>query len=779
MSMDSAHRAFAAFVSLAALSFTAARAQDAPTPQDDQFPRPAELEPAVQFWTRVYTEINTREGFIHDDTQLDIVYQTVKVGDDLSSRERRRRVERAADQYTVILTKLGGGARTNLGSEEQRVLGLFPADTSNAELKAAAARVRFQLGQADRFRAGLIRSGTWKPYIYEVLDNHGLPRELAALPHVESSFDPTAYSKVGAAGMWQFMRSTGVRYMRIDRVVDERRDPFLASDAAARVLADNYDVLQSWPLAVTAYNHGVGGMRNATVQQKTKDIATIVRKYQSRSFGFASRNFYAAFLAAVQIDQNPTRYFGSISINPPSDTGVVVVPDFLSADALADALNLREGKLRDLNPALTDAVWSGDKLVPKGFALRVPKATAAVAEDLMASIATNERFASQHQDLQHKVRRGDTLSTIAAEYHVSLAALMRANGLGARDMIRVGQLVNLPVDAHGGATPTAVLARADTAPVKPVPAVAAAPPVAAEGAYVVRNGDSLDRIAKRLGTTVEALTAANTLGNKNLIFPGQTLNVPGAGEAPEAVLAASSQPASAAATALASAPGRPTVSPAVAVTAEADEPDEVATDELEAALQPAVLANGEPAPADDDAAGGDVNALAAAQADLAADPSDYSVNANDQIEVQALETLGHYADWLEIPTQRIRALNKMSFKDAVVIGQMLTLDFSKVDAMTFEQRRTAYQQQEQGEFFMTYQIAEVENRKIKPGESLWVLAARTYKVPVWLLRQYNPDLNLDRVSAGIVVKFPRLKKVDTGQDAATPDIAAAAAEAQN
>ncbi|HZF27957.1 MAG TPA: LysM peptidoglycan-binding domain-containing protein [Gammaproteobacteria bacterium] len=777
--MDSAHRAFAAFVSLAALSFTAARAQDAPTPQDDQFPRPAELEPAVQFWTRVYTEINTREGFIHDDTQLDIVYQTVKVGDDLSSRERRRRVERAADQYTVILTKLGGGARTNLGSEEQRVLGLFPADTSNAELKAAAARVRFQLGQADRFRAGLIRSGTWKPYIYEVLDNHGLPRELAALPHVESSFDPTAYSKVGAAGMWQFMRSTGVRYMRIDRVVDERRDPFLASDAAARVLADNYDVLQSWPLAVTAYNHGVGGMRNATVQQKTKDIATIVRKYQSRSFGFASRNFYAAFLAAVQIDQNPTRYFGSISINPPSDTGVVVVPDFLSADALADALNLREGKLRDLNPALTDAVWSGDKLVPKGFALRVPKATAAVAEDLMASIATNERFASQHQDLQHKVRRGDTLSTIAAEYHVSLAALMRANGLGARDMIRVGQLVNLPVDAHGGATPTAVLARADTAPVKPVPAVAAAPPVAAEGAYVVRNGDSLDRIAKRLGTTVEALTAANTLGNKNLIFPGQTLNVPGAGEAPEAVLAASSQPASAAAVALASAPGRPTVSPAVAVAAEADEADEVATDELEAALQPAVLANGEPAPADDDTAGGDVNALATAQADLAADPSDYSVNANDQIEVQALETLGHYADWLEIPTQRIRALNKMSFKDAVVIGQMLTLDFSKVDAMTFEQRRTAYQQQEQGEFFMTYQIAEVENRKIKPGESLWVLAARTYKVPVWLLRQYNPDLNLDRVSAGIVVKFPRLKKVDTGQDAATPDIAAAAAEAQN
>src|SRR5262245_34359477 len=535
MPINRARCAFATFVSLAALTIVTAHAQDAPTPQDEQFPRPAALEPAVQFWTRVYTEITTREGFIHDDERLDVVYQTVKIGDDMSSRERRRRVEQAVDRYQDILTKLGGGARTNLSSEEERVLHLFPEGMSSTEFRAAATRVRFQLGQADRFRAGLIRSGTWKQYIYDVLDKQGLPRELAALPHVESSFDPTAYSKVGAAGMWQFMRSTGVRYMRIDRVVDERRDPFLASEAAARVLADNYDVLQSWPLAVTAYNHGVGGMRNATVQQKTKDIAKIVANYQSRSFGFASRNFYTAFLAAVQIDQNPTKYFGSINLNPPSDTGVVVVPDFLSADALADALNLREGKLRELNPALTDAVWSGDKLVPKGFSLRVPKATAAVAEDLMAAIHADQRFAQQHQDLQHKVRRGDTLSTIAAEYHVSLAALMRANGLGARDMIRVGQLINLPVDARGGAVAaTAVLARADApAAAAAAPATVATPtagaaaPVAAEGTYVVRSGDSLDRIAKRLGTTVDALIAANALGNKTVIFPGQALQVPG------------------------------------------------------------------------------------------------------------------------------------------------------------------------------------------------------------------------------------------------------------
>ena len=192
-----------------------------------------------------------------------------------------------------------------MSNDEERVLKLFPEGTSNAEFRAAADRVRFQLGQSDRFRQGLVRSGTWKPYINEVMAKRGLPPELAALPHVESSFDPTAYSKVGAAGMWQFMRSTGVRYMRVDHIVDERRDPFFATDAAARLLADNFSVIQSWPLALTAYNHGLASMRRAVQQQKTTDIATIVAKYQSRSFGFASRNFYTAFLAALEIDSNP------------------------------------------------------------------------------------------------------------------------------------------------------------------------------------------------------------------------------------------------------------------------------------------------------------------------------------------------------------------------------------------------------------------------------------------------------------------------------------------
>ena len=733
--MRTAYRSLAVASTLALLTFNAQA-------QSELFPRPAALEPAVQFWTRVYTEIDTESGFIHDSLRMDIVYQTVRVPNDLGSRDRRRRIERATASISDALTKLAGGARQGLSNEEERILKLFPEGTSNAEFRAATGRLRFQLGQSDRFRAGLIRSGTWKPYILEVLAKRGLPLELAALPHVESSFDPTAYSKVGAAGMWQFTRSTGVRYMRIDHIIDERRDPFFATDAAARLLADNYSVIQSWPLALTAYNHGLAGMRRAVQQQKTADIATIVAKYQSRSFGFASRNFYTAFLAALEIDANPERYFPNLKINSPSDTATIVVPAYMTVDTLADALNMRENALRELNPALTDIVWSGDKYVPQGFELRVPRSTAAVAEALLGAIDADKLFASQVPDREHRVRRGDTLSRIASEYRVSLAALLRVNGMSSRDIIRVGQRVRLPVDGVT-APPDATLVRAE---VPPPAATSTLATTSAEGVYVVRRGDSIERIAGRLGVDPQALVAANGIRNRNLIQVGQQLIIPTTPGAVVAVAAVAAQP--------------PAAEPPVALLDEspAAVAAEPAAADVTAALSPAVLANGEPAPAADEEVG-DVNALAAEQDVLAADPSDYSVSAANAITVQALETLGHYADWLEIPTQRLRDLNSLSFREAVVLGQSLTLDFARIDAPTFEQRRRAYHQQIQSDFFAAYRIDEIESHVVKAGESLWILAARRYNVPVWLLRQYNPDLDFDRIQPGTVVKFPRLKAI--------------------
>ena len=142
-----------------------------------------------------------------------------------------------------------------------------------ATFAAAADNVRFQLGQSDRFREGLVRSGQWKPHIRSVLAEYNLPVELEVLPHVESSFNPSAWSKVAAAGMWQFMPVTARDFMRVDHVVDERMDPFIATEGAARLLKRNYGLTGTWPLALTSYNHGTGGMIRAAKQVGTRTLA--------------------------------------------------------------------------------------------------------------------------------------------------------------------------------------------------------------------------------------------------------------------------------------------------------------------------------------------------------------------------------------------------------------------------------------------------------------------------------------------------------------------------
>ncbi|MCZ0952133.1 MAG: lytic transglycosylase domain-containing protein, partial [Rhodospirillaceae bacterium] len=383
-----------------------------------QLPRPPEIEPDIRFWTRVYTEVDTDGGFIHDDRYLDVVYRTLRFDEDASQRSRQNEVNAAFESIRGTLATLAGGRRDNLTTEERRVLSLWPEDVSNRTLASAADRLRWQRGQSDRFRAGLVRAGRWKPYIHDVLREEGVPIELVALPHVESSFNPTAYSRAGAAGMWQFTRSTGLRYMRIDHIVDDRRDPFFSTVAAARLLRDNYEVLQNWALAITAYNHGQAGMRNAVRSTGTDRIEVILREYDGRLFGFASRNFYVAFLAAVDVDANAEAYFGPLSPDPEADTLVMNVPDFVTVSTLADAFDVSHGLLRNWNPALTSAVWSEDKFVPSGFRLRVPADAVPDAAARMAGIPARLRYTAQRPDVLHRVQRGETISGIATRYRV-------------------------------------------------------------------------------------------------------------------------------------------------------------------------------------------------------------------------------------------------------------------------------------------------------------------------------------------------------------------------
>jgi membrane-bound lytic murein transglycosylase D len=126
----------------------------------------------------------------------------------------------------------------------------------------------------------------------------------------------------------------------------------------------------------------------------------------------------------------------------------------------------------------------------------------------------------------------------------------------------------------------------------------------------------------------------------------------------------------------------------------------------------------------------------------------------NRVTVQASETLGHFADWLEVRASELRKQNKMRFEQPVVIGQSLKLDFSRVSAAEFEQRRLEYHQSMQDEFFEAFQVTGTEQHLLEPGESLWYLAERKYRVPMWLLRQYNPDLDFAALMPGTQLVVP-------------------------
>lgn len=673
---------------------------------DEPFPKPAELNADVEFWKRVYTEVDTSSGLLHDERDLGVVYEVLQFPSGMASSTRLRMVEERKRYYQAILKRLAT-KRENLTSEEARVRALWPKDVSSSILTQAVYDIRFQLGQSDRFREGLQRSGAWEAYIRRAFAARGMPEDLAVLPHVESSFNPNAYSKVGAAGMWQFIPATGRRYLRIDHVVDERLDPYVATDAAVQLLALNYSVTGTWPLAITAYNHGAAGMRRAVQSLKTRDIATILRKYQSRTFGFASRNFYVSFLAAREIHENAERYFPGLKREAEQPLRTAKLPAYMPATAVAEALDIDLERLRAHNLMLMPTVWRGEKYMPAGYALRLPPGTIdpVTAAQRIAAIPSAQRYAAQVPDTFHMVSRGDTLSGIASRYGVSLSDLMVRNQLRSAHMIRVGQRILLPA-----AGKTTVAASKPDVPI-PIPAV---------GRYQVQRGDTVIGIATRHGITPEALIESNGLRDANKLYVGQVLTLQ--------TTANKDLP----------------ITPMAAV--EAERPSDTVLAKLEE-IEPV-----SPAAVDD---AGTIGALPSRPA-ATADPADYEVAPDGTIEVQAVETLGHYADWLEIPTQRLRDINHLSFGEAVMVGRRLKLDFSKVGAMSFTERRGAYHRALQDEFFARFRIAGVWEHQVRTGDSLWSLARREPDLPVWLLRQYNPDLDFASLQPGTVVVIPRL-----------------------
>ena len=647
----------------------------------DPFPRPPQLEPAVQFWTRVYTEVDTGSGFLHDAYNLSVIYARLPLD--------RRQIENRRNRIRQDLQVLANGKRHDLTSSQAQLLALWPPGTSNATLRKAADNVRWQLGQSDRFVAGLQRSGAYRAHIHQVIGDKNLPIELAVLPHVESSFNPGAYSSAAAAGMWQFGRATGRRFMRIDHIVDERMDPYIATHAAMNLLEYNYSVLGTWPLALTAYNHGAGGIARAVRQTGTTDIAAIIANYQGRAFGFASRNFYAQFLAVLDVERDVEQYFGEVAMASAPDFRIVTTDAYIDAAVLARSVGVSMQRLRADNPALRPAVWQGNKRIPRGFPIKLRAATVP-AGDLLARIPVADKFAAQTPDVAYVVERGDSLSVIAQRFNTTVSSLVALNQLQSRHRIRIGQRLLLPQGRSGAGDERAAV-----------------------------TSDSLSD-----GPVVTAQFGDSTVGNGSESMPEP----------------AAEQPATRSGLADA-------LLPPAAVLPDNQQLDSPVTQ----AEQDAVAID----PTQDVAASNQQLVEA-----LAADPSDYTVAGNNSIEIQAEETLGHYAEWLGIRARDLRRLNGMVYQDPLIIGERLQLDFRRVSIVEFERSRRRFHSALQREFFAGHHIQAVETYQLRPGDNIDTIARERDNTPIWLLRQYNPGLDLNHTQAGQEVVFPLLEQGD-------------------
>ena len=437
---------------LTTLAPAGARAAEAEPTADARhaslFPRPAQLEPQIRFWRAIFTQYSAHQVVLHDALRLDKVYKILdfrsRLDDgfgegELASLERFE-TDLELDRLRATLLRLHalGSHPESLTAEERAVYDLWADDPAPDRFLAAAddKRLHSQRGLRERFAEGIRISRRYFPEMERIFREEGLPVELIRLPLIESCFNLRAYSKVGAAGIWQFMPRTGRLFMRVDSLVDERRDPISSTRAAARFLVRVHDMLDTWPLTITAYNHGPDGMARAVAEVGTTDIATIVRDYRGKAFGFASRNFYAEFLAALDVERDFRTYFGEAPEEPALRVHERRLERALGMEAAARLARTSRAQLASLNPALSTLVVSGRRPIPAGYQLRLPESAGAAFQGRLAEftaeqgvtgsasprpvrVAASARGQVRSALLTYRVRRAQTVSHTGKKHRVS------------------------------------------------------------------------------------------------------------------------------------------------------------------------------------------------------------------------------------------------------------------------------------------------------------------------------------------------------------------------
>jgi membrane-bound lytic murein transglycosylase D len=352
------------------------------------------------------------------------------------------------------------------------------------------------------FVDGLMRSGRYKPMIERIFREESVPLDLMYVAQVESLFETNAVSRAFAKGIWQFSKGTAIRYgLKVNRYVDERADPEKSTRAAARYLKDLYAMFNDWTLVLAAYNWGEGSLQQLVDKSGVTDfwrLASLRRRMPQET-----KNHVPMVVASIILARNPEKYGLPLELEPPLDYERVAIAKRVNLKAVAMVLGVPVDVLRKLNPALRTSYTPPDD---PDFELNVPAGMGADLAEKLAALPASDLRADPEFNGSYRVKAGDTLSSIALRYKVTVEDLQTVNGLGSPKSLRAGSLLKMPTAGPA---------------MRP-----AAQPVDYKGRYQVKAGETLAAIAQRYGVSVTALQKANNIESAESLLAGSWLKVP-------------------------------------------------------------------------------------------------------------------------------------------------------------------------------------------------------------------------------------------------------------
>lgn len=523
---------------------------DALAKESQYFPRYTQLKPAVAFWTQVFGDYSENQSVVHSMVYPQKVFEVLDFRSDAArmnpvqlSNMRDEQVKSTKEHYDNVLQQVHELRNTpeQLSREQRRIFDLYADIQDDNRFLAAVGTLRSQRGLKERTLQALDISNKYLPSMEATFRSHQLPISLTRIPLVESSFNIEAYSKAGAAGLWQFIPSSARMYMRLNNIVDDRRDPWTSTDAAARHLKDDYRLLNDWPLAITAYNHGRGGISRGLAAVNGTTIVDLIQRHSGNRFGFAGRNYYAEFLAALDVERKYARNQERDKSHDTIRFDVVETQHYVPYETLRKLCGADDEVFRKLNPAYRPEVIEGKMYVPPGHLIRLPAGSAKTFEVAYSKLSSGERFDSQRSIYELvKVKKGDSLGKIAKRYGVTQSSIASINGLGKKRRVRAGQILKIPAHTEPRPGPITVAVgeskpqqtraqkRAEAAEAAKSTKVVAKAKTSAKKYQVhkVKSGQTLTSIAKRYDTSVESLRKVNNLGKKGHITPGMKLKIP-------------------------------------------------------------------------------------------------------------------------------------------------------------------------------------------------------------------------------------------------------------